>query len=210
MYVIGLTGCAGSGKSYVCECIKQTLGIPVIDSDYECRCLQEPGQPVLRAIVQEFGPSCLNADGTLDRAGLASVVFSDREALERLNAITHPATIERIRELLSGYEKNGAEFVFVESALAANAGYRNFCDELWLVYASDETRAERLRSTRGYPDEKIAALFAAQMPQSALFGVCERVIDNDASIQEAGILRQIRFYLSDIRRRLRRAKETGK
>lgn len=209
MYVIGLTGCAGSGKSYVCECAKQLLGIPVIDSDNECRRLQEPGQPVFDAIVREFGPSCLNGDGTLNRAGLASVVFSDRDALERLNAITHPATIERIREFLAEYEKKGEEFVLVESALAANAGYRSFCDELWLVYASDETRAERLRATRGYSDEKIAALFSSQVPQSSLFSVCDRVIDNDASIQRSGILRQMTFFLNDIRRNLKRAKETA-
>lgn len=209
MYVIGLTGCAGSGKSYVCECAKRTLGIPVIDSDYECRCLQEPGQPVLAAIVREFGPSCLNADGTLNRSGLAAVVFSDKEALERLNRITHPATIERIRELLAEYEKNGEEFVFVESALAANAGYRSFCDELWLVYASDETRAERLRTTRGYSEEKIKAVFSSQVPQQSLFSACDRVIDNDAKIGRFGILRQMTFYLDDIRRKLRSAKETS-
>ena len=208
MYVIGLTGCAGSGKSFVCECVSGSLGIPVIDSDYECRCLQEPGHAVYDAIVREFGPSCLAADGTLDRSALASIVFNDKEALRKLNSLTHPATIERIRELLSEYEKEGSEFVFVESALAAEAGYRSFCDELWLVYASDETRAERLRTTRGYSDEKIASVFASQNPQSEMVDCCERVIDNENSIERTGILRQITFYLDVIRNRLQHAKET--
>lgn len=209
MYVIGITGCAGSGKSFVCQCAQQSLGIPVIDSDYECRCLQEPGQPVFDEIVREFGPSCLSPDGTLNRAYLASIVFNDRDSLLKLNSITHPATIERIRNMLAEYEKQGEEFVFVESALAAEAGYRLFCDELWLVYASDETRVERLRTTRGYSDEKIASVFASQIPQSTMFDCCERVIDNENSVPRAGIVRQIIFHLNQIRTKLQRAKETG-
>ena len=208
MYVIGLTGCAGSGKSFVCQCAQQSLGIPVIDSDYECRCLQEPGQPVFDEIVRVFGPSCVAADGTLDRAYLASIVFNDEALLRKLNEITHPATIARIRQLLEEYRKKGTEFVFVESALAAEAGYKSFCDELWLVYASDATRAERLRTTRGYSDEKIASVFASQMKQSEMFDCCERVIDNESSVPRTGIVKQLIFHLTEIRRRLQRAKET--
>ena len=207
MYVIGLTGCAGSGKSYVCECAKEVLGIPVIDSEAECRSLQEPGQPVFEEIVREFGPSCLKEDGSLDRTGLAEIVFNNKDALKRLNELTHPAVIRHICGMLEEYRRKGEEFVIVESALATEAGYRDFCDELWLVYADDETRAERLRSTRGYSDEKIASVFASQVPQSTLFGLCERVIDNEASITKTGILRQLSFYFDAIRKRLRAAKE---
>ena len=203
MFVIGLTGCAGSGKSFVCDCIRQSLGIPVIDSDSECRKLQQPGEEVFDAIVREFGEDIKAADGTLDRAKLASVVFSDSEALLCLNALTHPATIRKINSLLDEYRKNDTEFVFVESALAAEAGYRSFCDELWFVYASDQTRAQRLRESRGYSEERIASLFASQIPQNELFGCCERVIDNDATVQCIGILRQVSFYLDDIRKRLK-------
>lgn len=201
MYVIGITGCAGSGKSFVCDCIRQSLGIPVIDSDSECRKLQEPGGEVFEAIRREFGDGFLDPEGRLDRARLASVVFSDEQALLKLNELSHPATIRRINELLAEYRKAGTEFVFVESALAEKAGYRSFCDELWLVFAMDETRARRLRETRGYSDERIASLFASQVPQSAMFDYCERILDNDAAITQIGILRQVSFYLDDIRKR---------
>lgn len=202
MYVIGLTGCAGSGKSFVCDCARRSLGIPVIDSDTECRLMQVPGTKMFDDMVAEFGTSILTEDGQLNRAALAAIVFADKEALLRLNAITHPAVIAHIKELIKEYEKNGEEFVFVESALAKEAGYKDFCDELWLVYSNDETRAERLRSTRGYSDEKIASLFASQVPQTEMFDVCDRVIDNGTGADAFGIVHQIGYYLRDIRKRL--------
>ena len=198
MKVIGLTGCAGSGKSYVSECIRTRLGFPVIDSDSECKQLMGPGMAVTEEIFKIFGNEYKREDGSLDRALLAKTVFANEDALETLNAITHPATIERICSMLKAEEQAGTPVVFVESALAEQAGYRTFCDELWLVYASEEARRQRLRDTRGYDEERIHNLIQSQTPQGIMMNQCDRVIVNDVADAEAEILRQLQFHLESI------------
>lgn len=198
MFVIGLTGCAGSGKSYVAKCIEEAFDIPVIDSDTECRMLQKPGTEVFSQIVRAFGEKYVTPDGALDRGKLAGLVFSDPAALAKLNSLTHPATILRIRELIGEYDAQGKRAVIVESALAEQAGYRQFCDVLWLVYAPLEDRIERMREIRGYSEEKIASVIASQMRQEDMMAACERVIYNGNGVSRLEILHQARFFLGDL------------
>src|SRR3984885_3878270 len=86
---VGLTGGIGSGKSAVAERLA-ALGAVVLDGDKAARAVVEPGTPGLARIAETFGPEVLRADGSLDRAKLAGIVFSDEVALKKLNAITHP------------------------------------------------------------------------------------------------------------------------
>ena len=178
MFVIGMTGNAGCGKSYVCRCISELLYCPVIDSDTVCRELMMPGQKVYEDVANEFGPEYLCEDGTLNRAAIAEKVFNDPEALLKLNSLTHPATIEEIKRRIAAYKEEGYGFVIVESALAEDAGYREFCDELWLVAAKKENRIARLRD-RGYSDEKIASVMASQKQQEELDMTKYRWVDNN-------------------------------
>lgn len=194
MHVIGLTGCAGSGKSYVCDCIRSLNGFPIIDSDAVCRSLMAPGKSVYKAVVREFGRDYVGADGALDRGKLAERVFNDREALKKLNSLTHPATIEKIRKMLADYEKKGVRCVFVESALASEAGYRDFCDELWVVTAPLEQRIERLRA-RGYSDEKILSVLTSQQSQDEITKGCDRQIYNGKKNNRYLIYHQLMFFL---------------
>src|SRR6202451_34174 len=92
----GLTGGIGWGKSTVSARLAE-LGAVVLDADKAARAVVEPGTPGLAAIRADFGPDVLAADGSLDRAKLAGIVFADEAALGRLNAITHPLIHEYIR-----------------------------------------------------------------------------------------------------------------
>ena len=196
MYVIGLTGNAGSGKSYVCKCAIDLTHCPVIDSDAVCQELMMPGQPVYEEVVRVFGEDYLASDGTIDRAKLAAKVFADAGALSLLNSLTHPATIREIRRLLSQYEEEGYPVAFVESALADQAGYRDFCDALWIVIASEETRRRRLR-LRGYSEERIDAVMSSQTPQSQLITPGMPMIVNDRDNNRYLILHQLQHYLDN-------------
>ncbi|TMD11878.1 MAG: dephospho-CoA kinase, partial [Chloroflexi bacterium] len=89
MRVIGLTGGIGSGKSTVARIFKE-LGAEVVDADQLAREVVAPGQPALKDVVAAFGPGVIQADGTLDRPRLASIIFRDDVARATLNAITHP------------------------------------------------------------------------------------------------------------------------
>jgi dephospho-CoA kinase len=96
MRSVGLTGGIGAGKSTVAKLLA-AKGAVVVDADRIARELQQPGTRVFAAIVDEFGDGILAADGTLDRAGLAAIVFADPERLQRLNEIVHPAIDAEIR-----------------------------------------------------------------------------------------------------------------
>ncbi len=194
MKIIGITGGAGSGKSYVCDMIRKHFPYPVVDSDCTAKELMEPGMAAYEAVVGEFGPEILCEDATIDRNALAEIVFHDKERLERLNALTHPVTIAEIRKRLHEYEKQGCAIACVESALAQKAGYRDFCDELWLVYASDTERAERLYKKRGYSPEKIADVMRSQASTAEMLATCDRVLMNDIAGNEDDIYRQLRFF----------------
>ncbi|MBR5712494.1 MAG: dephospho-CoA kinase [Lachnospiraceae bacterium] len=194
MFVIGVTGCAGSGKSYVLDCAKTLTHAPVIDSDRVCRGLMGPGGEAYENVVKEFGTPYLREDGTLDREKLAKDVFADEEALTRLNAATHPATIRAINDMIASYAAAGEQIVFVESALAEQAGYREFCREIWVVCASEEVRLERLRK-RGYSEERIADLMSRQLSQERMISMADRIITNSRDNDYFGILHQLMFHL---------------
>src|SRR5438093_13641191 len=100
MYVVGLTGGIGSGKSTVLQMLA-ARGAEVLDADAIVHELQRPGEQAFDEIVDVFGPSVVAPDGTLDRAAIASIVFSDPEKREALNAITHPKVGARFAERLS-------------------------------------------------------------------------------------------------------------
>ena len=96
MLRVGLTGGIGSGKSAVAERLA-ALGAVVLDGDMAARAVVEPGTPGLAQIAETFGPGVLRPDGSLDRAKLAGIVFSDEAARGKLNAITHPLIQRHIR-----------------------------------------------------------------------------------------------------------------
>src|SRR6266536_141626 len=100
MLKVGLTGGIGAGKSAVAGLLARH-GAVVVDADAIAREVVEPGGRGLQAVLAEFGPGVRGADGRLDRARLASIVFADQAARRRLNAIVHPLVAERTAELLA-------------------------------------------------------------------------------------------------------------
>lgn len=196
MKIVGITGGAGSGKSHVCRLIARRFPYPVIDSDAVTRELMAAGSPMLQSVAEEFGSEFLLADGNLDRAKMAALVFRDEAALARLNALTHPATIAEIVRRLKRCEKEGRKIAVVESALADKADYRSFCDELWLVSASEQTRAERLRRQRGYSTERIRQVMESQSTQAQFALACQRTIRNEADTDDEELLRQLDVLFS--------------
>src|SRR2546426_3464344 len=117
MLRLGLTGGIASGKSAVAGMLRE-LGFPVLDADALAHRLMEPGQPAHDEVLREFGAEIAGADGRIDRAKLAAVVFADREKLERLNGIVHPRVLEEMqRQFAEGETRNTLGAAFVEAAL---------------------------------------------------------------------------------------------
>ena len=157
---IGLTGPIGCGKSTIASWLRDMGGVTV-DADEFARAATNRGEPTLPAIRARFGNGVFLPDGSVDRAGLASVVFRDPVALHDLESIVHPAVRARIEEAVAAAEAAGASFVAVEAIKLVEAGYANECDEVWLVECGPAEQSERLRA-RGVSAEDASRRIAAQ------------------------------------------------
>ncbi|MDO4622158.1 MAG: dephospho-CoA kinase [Eubacteriales bacterium] len=193
MKVIGITGGVGCGKSEVMKYIRDIPGSTLLLMDDLARELMEKGGSCYEPVLELFGPDILAADGEFDRKAIAALVFADKKLLEKLNAITHPRVKEAVKEQIRQAETDGRTYFFLESALMIEEKYNEICDELWYVYADETVRRERLRSSRGYPEEKITAIMANQQPESVFRKYSSFVIDNSGDL--ANTKKQIRAHL---------------
>jgi dephospho-CoA kinase len=156
---IGITGPIGCGKSTVAGMLAEH-GAAVIDADQAARAAYEETS-VREAVVARFGKGVRRADGSIDRAALARIVFEDPAALRHLEAIVHPAVRPRILAGIDAAEARGAPAVVVEAIKLVEGGLAELCDEVWLVTCDAPVQRGRLRE-RGVPDDDAERRIAAQ------------------------------------------------
>ena len=184
MRKIGITGGIGSGKSRVLAYLNEACGAVICQADLVAHQVQLPGEDCYRKVVQTFGETILNPDGTINRKVLGGIVFGQPEKLEKLNEIVHPAVNERIREEMKKTQKEGKALFILEAALLTEPVYREMLDEIWYIHVPREIRMERLRSSRGYTDEKMYAVFANQPSEETFTEASDLVIENGGSFEE--------------------------
>jgi dephospho-CoA kinase len=185
MLRVGLTGGIGSGKSTVSARLAE-LGAVILDADKAARAVVEPGTPGLAAITAAFGARVLAADGALDRARLAEIVFADEAALGTLNAITHPLIHSYIRAAEdAAIEAGGGDVVLVHDlALLAEWGRAKEFDLVIVVDVPAETQLERLTGARGMAEDQARARMAAQATREQRLAVADIVIDNSGTRED--------------------------
>lgn len=157
---IGVTGPIGCGKSTIAGWLKERPGVAVIDADAVARDVLDPGEPTLTAVVARFGAGLLRADGSLDRAALGRLVFSDPGALRDLEAIVHPTVRPRILAAIAKADAAGSAAVVIEAIKLVEGGLATLCDEVWLVTCEPATQRARLVGrgmTEPDADQRIAA-----------------------------------------------------
>lgn len=181
VYLIGLTGGIACGKSTVLAML-QERGAHVIDADRVTHELQQPGQPVYQQIVAAFGEGVLAAPGgPLDRTKLAAIVFSDPQALRRLEQIVHPAVHAYIVNWLDTVAAQSGVAV-IDAVKLLEAGWKPLCDAIWVVTCDPSQQVQRLVATRGMREAEARARIAAQPPQAARAAQADVVIDNSGSL----------------------------
>jgi dephospho-CoA kinase len=148
MKVIGLAGEAGCGKSAVAWELAKREGIARVDLDKVAWETYRPRSPTYWRLVARFGAEILAADGTIDRARLARIAFSDQTALDDLNAIVHPVIIDHLQRIIRTQKNRGTKILLVEGALLGTSPYvdRSLFDVVLWLEASKETRQRRLKA----------------------------------------------------------------
>jgi dephospho-CoA kinase len=181
MFVLVITGGLGAGKSTAAEFFRER-GASVIDLDQVARNLLSPGSPVLNGIAEAFGEHVVLPDGSLDRATLAACAFATKEDAATLDAIVHPAVVERTRELLGklSSSQDPPGVVVIEVPLLVEAPeFAEVADEVLALVAPSEVRVERA-IRRGMPRDDAERRVAAQAHDEERAALAGEVIINDS------------------------------
>jgi dephospho-CoA kinase len=177
---IGLTGGIGSGKSTV-SALLAARGAVIVDADRIAREVVEPGTPGLARIVEAFGEPVLAADGSLDRAALAAVVFADPEARRQLDGIVHPLVRARAAELAAAAPPGAV--VVNDVPLLVETGQASSYDLVLVVEADPATRVSRLVQ-RGLTAEDARSRMAVQASDEQRRAVADVVLDNSGTVEQ--------------------------
>ena len=194
MFLIGLTGGIGSGKSTVASRLK-TLGARIIDADKIAREIVEPGEPALAELAEAFD-GVLNADGTLNRAELARQAFAAPEATEKLNSITHPRIRERTLERFAQARTDGVPVLVYDMPLLIENGEYKKMDHVLVVDAEDEIRIDRLVNSRGLDEEDARRRIAAQISREERLAAADSVVDNSGTRDQ--LLQQVDAFWEQV------------
>lgn len=176
-----MTGNIGSGKSTVAAMLREA-GIPVLDADRISKEVMAPGGRAFDAVVQEFGRRIVRDDGTIDRKRLGEIVFADPSLRERLEAITHPAILDAMKEAIAGMEGKGHRAAVVEATLIHESGRKGLFKAVISVTCDRETAISRLAARDGMSRSQAEARLRAQMDPARKAGASDYLIDNSGDI----------------------------
>jgi dephospho-CoA kinase len=181
MLLVGLTGGIGSGKSTVADLLARH-GAVILDADAFARDAVRSGSEPFAAVVRRFGQEIVSADGELDRAALAAIVFADREALADLEAIIHPEVRRMIADGIQSHLDTDDVVVLVNPLLIEMGTHRD-CDVVVVVSASPETQVAR-SVVRGMDEADVRARLGAQLPLADRARAADVLLDNEGTREE--------------------------
>lgn len=175
MLKLGITGGIGSGKTTVCK-LFELLGIPVYFSDEESKKLLTEDLTVKHQVLALFGNTILDEEKNIDRKKLASIVFNNKEQLEKLNAILHPAVGVHFEEWL---KKQKTPYILKEAAILFESGAYKQVDKIVTVVAPLELKIQRTMKRDGSSKEAITSRMQLQLPDEEKIKRSDFVIQND-------------------------------
>ncbi|RDE22803.1 dephospho-CoA kinase [Motiliproteus coralliicola] len=173
-YIVGLTGGIGSGKTTVAN-LFGAKGIDLVDADIVAREIVEPGQPALEAIAERFGTDILANDGSLRRAQLRQIVFTDPQQRIWLEQLTHPLIRRRILDQLNQAQSSYAMLV---SPLLLETNQRQLCNHILVVDLPESLQLERTARRDNNSLEQVKAIMKAQTSRANRLKQADSRIDN--------------------------------
>ncbi len=180
MFVVGLTGGIGSGKTAVSDRL-QALGIDVVDADVVARQVVEPHSSALEQIRDHFGENILGADGLLDRALLRKIIFANPVEKAWLENLLHPL----IAAELSRQLKNArSPYALLVSPLLIESGQAGLCDRILVVDVPESSQIDRTTVRDNNSSEQVKRIMASQLSRKQRLDSATDVIDNSGSLQQ--------------------------
>jgi dephospho-CoA kinase len=176
MFVVGLTGGIGSGKSTVAD-LFAARGVSLVDTDVIAHRITAPQGIAMEQIAAQFGPEFVTADGAMDRARMRALVFSDEAARKRLEAITHP--LIRSETERETREAKGPYVIVVVPLLVESGTWKNRVERVLVVDCSVETQIARVMLRNSFTREQVLAIIARQATREARLAAADDVIVND-------------------------------
>lgn len=179
-YTLGLTGGIGTGKTTVSDYLEHRYHIPILDADRYARDAVAPGSVALQHIVERYGAQILLCDGTLNRAQLAEIVFTDAAERRWLDAVIHPWVRHRLETARAQTE--GDAVVAMVIPLLFEAKMTDLVDTVWVVSCDPEQQLERLMQRNGLTRSQAQARIASQMPLAEKCQRADVVLENCGSL----------------------------
>jgi dephospho-CoA kinase len=182
LFIIGLTGGIGTGKSKASAFLK-SLGAAVWDADQASRTVVEPGQEGWKAIRKAFGAEYFDSAGNLMRKKLADRIFNSKRDREKLNALLHPAIIDDMHRWLARCSGEGTAVAVIDAPLLLESGIDKFADEVWVLSCGVDEQVQRVMA-RGISREEAIKRVESQMSDSERRSRAQRVIDTSGPIED--------------------------
>jgi dephospho-CoA kinase len=179
-YVIGLTGNIATGKSVVRKMLEH-LGAYGIDADALAHRAMAKGAPGHELVLKAFGDWILDEEGQIDRARMSKIVFSDPEALGRLETIVHPLVAHAVDLLIRRAKQS---VVVIEAIKLFESDLASGCDSVWVVDAAEDLQVARLMHKRNMPEMAARQRIAAQAPQAIKLRSAKVIVRNEGSFED--------------------------
>ena len=195
MFVLGICGQTGAGKTTVCSMFSAG-GWACLDTDRVARWVVRKGKPCLAVLTERFGQGILNSRGGLNRRRLAEIVFSSPEAHGDLNRITHPFILDEIKKWLAVQEKKGFRVAVIDAPLLFESGADRLCHRTVAVVASCGACCERAAKRDHITKERVQARLDHQKSAKVLCSLCDDVLENNGDIKE--LKRTVLSYMQSV------------
>ncbi len=176
MLKIGITGGIGSGKTTVCK-IFEKIGIPVYYADLQARQLMNTDEVLIHQLKKEFGKDMYTTQGELMRPQLAQIVFNDKQKLEKLNAMVHPAVQRDFKHWAA--QQTNTPYVLKEAALLFESGSYKSLDYIVTVAAPKAMRVQRVAKRDGLKKSEVEKRMKNQLSEKDRLNRADFVINND-------------------------------
>lgn len=180
MWVLGLTGGIGSGKTTVSD-LFAAHGIEVVDADVIARTILDRGTPALAAVTERYGNAALNADGSLNRAWLREHIFQQPAEKDWLNALTHPLIRE---QLITALHNSRSPYVILSAPLLVENKLTAYCDRVLVVDVSAATQRQRTVARDNVSAAQVEQIIQAQASREQRLAAADDIINNDGAIDD--------------------------